>query len=138
MKIHFKRSVSEGAVLFLILITFMVTGMAQENAIWNQKQCAVCLTYDDALNVHLDSVIPVLDSLGLRGTFYYQVIFKPFRSGPLAGRRPPGTDMNSVIIPYFIPVIAGLRIASGSIPITTSVIIRFRELPTRSKWRIFY
>jgi len=54
----------------------MVTGMAQENAIWNQKQCAVCLTYDDALNVHLDSVIPVLDSLGLRGTFYLSGYFQ--------------------------------------------------------------
>ena len=28
------------------------------------------LTYDDALNVHLDNVIPVLDSLNLKGTFY--------------------------------------------------------------------
>jgi sialate O-acetylesterase len=37
---------------------------------WNKKKCAVVLTYDDALNVHLDNAIPVLDSLGLKGTFY--------------------------------------------------------------------
>ncbi|MCV9385395.1 polysaccharide deacetylase family protein [Reichenbachiella sp. ABR2-5] len=28
------------------------------------------LTYDDALDVHLDNAIPVLDSLGLKATFY--------------------------------------------------------------------
>ncbi|MCA0364433.1 MAG: polysaccharide deacetylase family protein [Bacteroidetes bacterium] len=31
------------------------------------------LTYDDALNVHLDNVIPALDSMGLKGTFYMTV-----------------------------------------------------------------
>lgn len=37
---------------------------------WNGKQCAVVLTYDDALNVDLDNVLPCLDSLGLKATFY--------------------------------------------------------------------
>lgn len=37
---------------------------------WNGKKCAVVLTYDDALNIHLDKVIPSLDSLKLKGTFY--------------------------------------------------------------------
>jgi peptidoglycan/xylan/chitin deacetylase (PgdA/CDA1 family) len=37
---------------------------------WNGKKCAVALTYDDALHVHLDHAIPALDSLGLLGTFY--------------------------------------------------------------------
>ena len=37
---------------------------------WNGKKCAVVLTYDDALNVHLDKVIPALDSYNLKGTFY--------------------------------------------------------------------
>lgn len=37
---------------------------------WMGKKCAVVLTYDDALNVHLDNAIPLLDSLSLRGTFY--------------------------------------------------------------------
>ncbi|PHN06261.1 sialate O-acetylesterase [Flavilitoribacter nigricans] len=37
---------------------------------WNGKKCAVSLTYDDALNVHLDNAIPLLDSLRLKGTFY--------------------------------------------------------------------
>ncbi|CAG5001140.1 hypothetical protein DYBT9275_02604 [Dyadobacter sp. CECT 9275] len=37
---------------------------------WKGKKCAVVLTYDDALNVHLDHVIPALDSLCLKGSFY--------------------------------------------------------------------
>lgn len=37
---------------------------------WKGKKTAVVLTYDDALNVHLDNVIPALDSLSLKGTFY--------------------------------------------------------------------
>ena len=37
---------------------------------WNGKKCAVVLTYDDAINEHLDNAIPVLDSLGLKATFY--------------------------------------------------------------------
>lgn len=37
---------------------------------WKGKKSAVVLTYDDALNVHLDNVIPALDSLSLKGSFY--------------------------------------------------------------------
>ncbi|TDX01227.1 polysaccharide deacetylase family protein [Dinghuibacter silviterrae] len=37
---------------------------------WNGKSCAVVLTYDDAIDADLDNIIPALDSLGLRGTFY--------------------------------------------------------------------
>lgn len=39
-------------------------------SVWNGKQCAVVLTYDDAIDVDLDNALPALDSLGLRGTFY--------------------------------------------------------------------
>lgn len=45
---------------------------------WNRKQAAVVLTYDDALNVHLDNAIPALDSLGLKGTFYVTAAFPGF------------------------------------------------------------
>lgn len=74
MRIHLNR-VFLGTV-FLILMAFVVSGVAQEKAIWNNRKCAVCLTYDDALNVHLDKVIPVLDSLGLKGTFYLPGYFQ--------------------------------------------------------------
>ncbi|MCB2376875.1 polysaccharide deacetylase family protein [Hymenobacter sp. BT635] len=39
-------------------------------ATWNNKQCAVVLTYDDAIDADLDQAIPALDSVKLRGTFY--------------------------------------------------------------------
>lgn len=58
-------------IFFLIL--FLSIGYrvdAQQNSGWNGKKCAVVLTYDDALNVHLDNVIPLLDSVDIRGTFY--------------------------------------------------------------------
>ncbi len=41
-----------------------------ESKPWKGKKTAVVLTYDDALHVHLDNVIPALDSLSLKGTFY--------------------------------------------------------------------
>ena len=44
--------------------------MLDESKPWKGKKAAVVLTYDDALNVHLDNVIPALDSLSLKGTFY--------------------------------------------------------------------
>jgi peptidoglycan-N-acetylglucosamine deacetylase len=53
---------------FLLATAYPVA--AEDGGSWNGKPCAVVLTYDDALNVHLDNVIPALDSLGLKGTFY--------------------------------------------------------------------
>jgi sialate O-acetylesterase len=43
---------------------------SQDVTTWNNKQCAVVLTYDDAIDVDLDNVIPALDSLKFKGTFY--------------------------------------------------------------------
>lgn len=56
---------------FLVLSFFVCTSsaMSQVNS-WRGKRSAVVLTYDDGLNVHLDNAIPVLDSLGLKATFY--------------------------------------------------------------------
>ena len=42
----------------------------QRRNAWNNKSSAVVLTYDDAIDVDLDNVLPALDSAGLRGTFY--------------------------------------------------------------------
>lgn len=43
---------------------------AQFNQAWRGKKAAVVITYDDAINQHLDHAKPVLDSLGLKATFY--------------------------------------------------------------------
>jgi peptidoglycan-N-acetylglucosamine deacetylase len=58
----------------MILTTILVlTGLpsgAQTIQLWNNKSCAVVLTYDDAIDIDLDNVVPALDSLQLKGTFY--------------------------------------------------------------------
>lgn len=62
------------------LLGFGSTMNAQEKNLWRGKACAVALTYDDALNVHLDNAIPLLDSLGLKATFYLSGYFPAFRA----------------------------------------------------------
>ncbi len=62
--------------LLLISIIFgCLNSFTQNNSVWNNKKCAVVLTYDDALNTHLDNVIPLLDSLGFKATFYLSASF---------------------------------------------------------------
>ena len=61
--------------LFLLVGTLT---MAQNVTVWNGKKCAVALTYDDALDVHLTNVVPILDSAGLKGTFYLSGYFPGF------------------------------------------------------------
>jgi len=62
-----------------MLSVSLFTTHAQDNAVWHNKKCAVVLTYDDALSVQLDHAIPLLDSLGLRATFYLSGFFPDFR-----------------------------------------------------------
>jgi peptidoglycan-N-acetylglucosamine deacetylase len=69
----------QGALIFLVIAS-QNRADAQEKGVWNNKLCAVSLTYDDALNVHLDNVIPLLDSLGLKGTFYVAPSFPALQS----------------------------------------------------------
>jgi sialate O-acetylesterase len=58
--------------LFVVItnLVFVTGAFTQSGQVWNGKKCAVVLTYDDAINQHLDNAIPVLDSLGLKATFY--------------------------------------------------------------------
>jgi peptidoglycan-N-acetylglucosamine deacetylase len=57
-------------ILTLMFLLAFYKSNAQQVNEWNGKKCAVVLTYDDALNVHLDNVIPCLDSFNIKGTFY--------------------------------------------------------------------
>lgn len=57
-------------ILIACLLGNSLLSCAQNNTNWKNKKCAVALTYDDALNIHLDQVIPALDSVGLKATFY--------------------------------------------------------------------
>jgi peptidoglycan/xylan/chitin deacetylase (PgdA/CDA1 family) len=69
------KKVLTDSSITLLLCLFTTTVFAQS---WNNKKSAVVLTYDDALNVHLDNVVPALDSLQLKGTFYITAAAAPF------------------------------------------------------------
>ena len=57
-------------IITLTAIAFLLTGYSQPGEPWHGKKCAVVLTYDDAIDQHLDNAIPLLDSQGLKATFY--------------------------------------------------------------------
>ncbi|MCB2410082.1 polysaccharide deacetylase family protein [Hymenobacter lucidus] len=70
-------------LLTAALLLTAAASPAQSSSSWNNKQCAVVLTYDDAIDVDLDNVVPALDSFKLRGTFYL------IGSSPVVARRLP-------------------------------------------------
>lgn len=60
--------------VFIFLTIWSLSGYTQ-NSLSDFKwpgsyQAAVCLTYDDGLDCHLDVAVPALDSVNLKGTFY--------------------------------------------------------------------
>jgi peptidoglycan-N-acetylglucosamine deacetylase len=65
-------------ILFVGVSMVAAMGNAQAQKLWGGKQCAVVLTYDDALDVHLDKAIPGLDSVGFKGTFYLSAAMPGF------------------------------------------------------------
>jgi peptidoglycan/xylan/chitin deacetylase (PgdA/CDA1 family) len=65
--IEMKKIASLFVLLFSVLMIF---AQEKSNLIWNKHKCAVVLTYDDGLNVHLDKVIPALNARGFKATFY--------------------------------------------------------------------
>lgn len=64
-----------------LIISFLAYAMlyAQQPGIWNKKNCAVVLTYDDALNEHLTHALPALNRYGLKATFYLSDYFGGLR-----------------------------------------------------------
>lgn len=58
------------SLFVFISCSLMINVYSQSTRPWKGKKCAVVLTYDDAYDQHLDNAIPVLDSLGLKATFY--------------------------------------------------------------------
>ena len=64
-----KYSPAKLLLTLLGTLVFFITS-AQTSTPWKGKKCAVVITYDDAINQHLDNAVPVLDSLGLKATFY--------------------------------------------------------------------
>lgn len=56
-------------IAFFVLVTLDCVGQGSILKT-NEKRTIICLTYDDALDSHLSTAIPQLDSLGLKGTFF--------------------------------------------------------------------
>ena len=58
----------------IMLVVFLVVSVYGDSVFsWGKgKEVAVCLTYDDGLKSHIDSVIPALNKYGLKGTFFMQ------------------------------------------------------------------
>jgi len=76
----------------IVMCSFIFSPLiAQNPAPWNGKKCAVVLTYDDGLNVHLNNVIPALDSVGLKGTFYISNYFNGINT-QITGWRKAGAE----------------------------------------------
>jgi peptidoglycan/xylan/chitin deacetylase (PgdA/CDA1 family) len=64
--------------ILLIVCSLLLTMSfckAQTHSVWKGKQCAVVLTYDDAIPQQLDNALPVLDSLNLKASFYLTAYF---------------------------------------------------------------
>ena len=58
-------------VFYFLPVLFFFNTAAQSQGTWKgEKHTAVCLSYDDAMDVHLDNAIPQLNRFGLKGTFY--------------------------------------------------------------------
>lgn len=57
-------------LVWVCIFFYMLNAHSQSPQSWHGKKCAVVLTYDDAINQHLNNAIPVLDSLRLKATFY--------------------------------------------------------------------
>lgn len=73
----------------IITLLLCLCSLAASAQSWNKRKAAVVLTYDDALNVHLDNAIPALDSLDLKGTFFL------IGSSPAFTKRMPGVEESS-------------------------------------------
>lgn len=67
-------------ILVFTVAVLVKFSSAQSTASWNGKECAVVLTYDDALNIDISNVLPALDSFGLKGTFYISDYFGGLRN----------------------------------------------------------
>ena len=56
------------SIFYIILISLSCRGKEFK---WpNDTLAAVCLTYDDGIDVHLDNAVPDLDAVKLKGTFF--------------------------------------------------------------------
>ena len=79
--VELKKKLMKKTFAFISLIlSLALISHSQGQAPWKGKKCAVVITYDDAITQHLDNAIPVLDSLGLKASFYITAYSQGCRS----------------------------------------------------------
>ncbi len=58
-------------MVILVTVQFSYSQDSNKNFKWpEKKKAAVCLTFDDGQDSHLDNAIPLLDSFNMKATFY--------------------------------------------------------------------
>lgn len=58
-------------IAFLLLMILRVSSELNAQGVWPKgAKAAICLTYDDGLDNHLDIAIPQLNKFGFKGTFF--------------------------------------------------------------------
>lgn len=59
-----------GLTVAFVVVIFFSFSLAQTKKNGNSKKAIICLTYDDGLETQLTTVLPHLDSIGLKATFF--------------------------------------------------------------------
>src|SRR6195952_1059962 len=62
------------ALTVILTTTFFLSSLEQTKRVDSLKRAIICLTYDDGLETQLSTVIPQLDSLGFKATFFLNSI----------------------------------------------------------------
>ncbi|MEC5147961.1 polysaccharide deacetylase family protein [Chitinophaga sp. 212800010-3] len=66
---------SKICLIFVLAATlYFASSVAQTKKTDNSKRAIICLTYDDGLETQLSTVIPQLDAVGLKATFFINSI----------------------------------------------------------------
>jgi sialate O-acetylesterase len=94
--------------LFSFLFFFLCFATSSKAQSWNGKKAAIVLTYDDALHVHLDNAIPLLDSLQFKATFYISAAYHGSQERIADWRKAAGNGHELGNHTLFHPCIGGL------------------------------
>jgi peptidoglycan/xylan/chitin deacetylase (PgdA/CDA1 family) len=70
----FTLMIHKATLSLILIIAFFLSSTGQAKKTGNPNRAIICLTYDDGLETQLTTVIPQLDSLGLKATFFLNAI----------------------------------------------------------------
>ena len=70
---------SRNLVWILLTVIVSFTAQAGDKPMWNNKQAAVVLTYDDGVPEQLTHAVPLLNALNMKATFYLTPGFEGFK-----------------------------------------------------------